>query len=128
MALVTRVVVADPDEDTRNLVHLTFASEQWSVGEAVDAAATIRLVATGVPEVLVVDANLPGGGGGATARVLRSQPRTAGIGIIVLTGGGDAAPDDGTAEDHADAVLERPFDGFALLAAVEQALGRDGRA
>lgn len=128
MASVTRVVVADPDEDTRNLVHLTFASEHWSVGEAVDAPATIRLVAAGVPDVLVVDADLPGGGGGATARVLRSQPTTAGIGIIVLTGAGDTAPDEGTAEEHADAILERPFDGFALLDVVEQVLGRDGRA
>lgn len=127
MASVTRVVIADPDEDTRNLVHLTFASDQWSVGEAVDAAGTIRSVATEIPDVLVVDAGLPGGGARATARVLRGQPRTAGIGIIVLAGAGSAPPED-TVQDHADAVLVRPFDGFALLDAVEQALGRDGRA
>lgn len=128
MESVTRVVVADPDEDTRNLVQLAFASANWSVREAVDAATTVRLVAAEVPAVLIVDVDLPGGGGHATARVLRSQPRTAGIGVVVLTRAGGGATDGSLADGAVDGVLERPLDAFTLFAMVEQVLGRDGRA
>lgn len=119
----TSVVVADADEDVRNLAQLTFASESWSVRETVDAAATVRTIAAAVPEVLVVGADLPGAGGRATVRALRGQSRTAGIGVVLLAEA-DAALD----EELADAVLPRPFDPLSLFVAVEQVLGRVGRA
>lgn len=121
MDSVVRVVVADPDEHTRDLVHLTFASHDWSVREAVDAAGAVRVIGAEVPEVLVIDADLPTAGGLATARALRAQAQTASVGILMLVGPADVADDDSLAEVGAH-VLARPFDSFDLLAGVEQVL------
>ena len=76
-----------------------------------------------VPEVLVVDADLPTVGGLATARALRQQPQTAGIGVVLLTDLARPVSAGDLAEARIDVVLERPFGAFALLEAVEEALG-----
>lgn len=115
-----RVVVADGDAPTRNLVQLVLAGERWHVREAADASAAVRAVAAEVPDVLVVDVDLPGAGGPATVRALRRQPATAGIGVVLLTDVAGPRPDAATRADVA-VVLERPFGAFALLDAVERA-------
>lgn len=120
---VTRLVVADADAPTRNLVHLTFAGPGWQVREAADAASTIRAVGAEVPDVLVVDADLPAVGGLATARALRQQPQTVAIAVVLLTDLARPVSAGDMAEAAIDVVLERPFGAFALLEAVEQALG-----
>lgn len=123
---VIRVLVADADEPTRNLVHLTFAGPTWQVREVGDVEETVRTIAEGVPDVLIIDADLPEVGGLAAARALRHQPATAGIAVLLLTdltrpvGAGDLA------EAQVDAVLERPFGSYALLEAVEQVLAGKG--
>lgn len=124
MPTVTRVVVADADAPTRNLVHLTFASDGWAVREATDAASAVRTVAAEVPEVLVLDAGLPTAGGLATVRALRQQPQTARIGVVLLAELGRRPSTEQLAAASIDVVLERPFGSFALLEAVEQALDR----
>jgi CheY-like chemotaxis protein len=119
---VTRVVVADADAPTRNLVHLVLAGDGWSVRDAVDAGGTVRAVAAEVPDVLVVDADLPDVGGLATTRALRRQPQTAGIGVVLLTDLDRPVSAGDLAEARVEVVLERPFGSFALLEAIEQAL------
>lgn len=124
MVSVTRVVVADADAPTRNLVHLTLAGEGWSVREAIDAGGTVRAVAAEVPDVLVMDADLPEVGGLATARALRQQSQTAGIRVVLLADLARPVSAGDLAEAQVDVVLERPFGSFALLEAVEQALAQ----
>ncbi len=121
MQTVVRVVVADADEDTRNLVHLAFASHDWAVREALDAAGAVRVIAAEVPEVLVIDADLPTAGGLGTARALRHQPQTAAVGILLLVEPAHDLDPEALAQVGAH-VLERPFDAFGLLAAVERVL------
>ena len=123
MGTLTRVVVADAHAPTRNLVQLTFCGPGWQVREATDAASTVRAVGAEVPDVLVVDADLPSVGGLATARALRQQPQTAAIGVVLLADLERPVSAGDLAEARIDVVLDRPFGAFALLEAVEQALG-----
>lgn len=121
MDTVVRVVVADADDHTRNLVHLAFASQAWSVREAVDAAGAVRVIAAEVPEVLVIDVDLPTAGGVATARALRAQAQTASVGVLMLVGPTNV-PDAASLAEVDAHVLARPFDAFDLLAGVEGVL------
>lgn len=120
----TRVLVADSDEPTRNLVHLTFSGPGWEVSEADSVEAVVHALSAGVPHVLVLDADLPTIGGLAAARALRQQPQTAAVGILLVTDLTHPVSAGDLAESQVDAVIERPFGSFDLFEAVEELLQR----
>ena len=116
-----RVLVVDDDPLLRTLLRTTFEHADLVVDEAADAASAAWQVELEVPDVIILDVNLPGPSGIAWAHALRASPRTAGIGIVVLTG---TDLDDGDAASvGATAVLSKPFSPLEVLAAVERAAG-----
>lgn len=121
---VTRVLVADGDDATRNLVHLAFAGPGWLVQDAAAADQVVRALATSVPHLLVLDADLPHVGGLAAARALRQQPQTAAIRILLLTDLARPVDTQDLDDAQVDAVLERPFGAFDLFEAAEELLAR----
>lgn len=121
---VTNVLVADGDEPTRNLVHLTFAGPTWHVRDAATIDDVVRAVGASVPHLLVLDADLPHVGGLVAARALRQQPQTAGVRILLLTDLMHPIDPGDLADAEVDAVLERPFGAFDLFEAAEELLLR----
>jgi ribonuclease P protein subunit RPR2 len=119
-----RVLVVDDDPLLRTLLRTTFEHAEMSVAEASDAAGAARQVEVEPPDVIILDVNLPGASGLSWAHALRASPRTAGIGIVVLTGAEPAEHD--TAAIGATAVLRKPFSPLEVLAAVERAAGLPG--
>ena len=85
----------------------------------------VRAVGADVPEVLVLDADLPPIGGLAAARALRRQPQTAQVRILLLTDLSRPVAADDLEAARVDAVLERPFGAYDLFEAVEEVLSRD---
>jgi DNA-binding NarL/FixJ family response regulator len=69
---VVRVIVADDDPDVRAALIELLADEQGIevVADASDGSEAIELCLAHRPDVLVVDVNMPRGGGETTARVL----------------------------------------------------------
>src|SRR6266571_8746105 len=59
---------------------------------AVDAHSGIALARAHLPDVILMDLNLPGMGGAEAQAILRADPRTAAIPVIALTA--NAMPDE----------------------------------
>ena len=113
------VVVASASDGVRAQLRLTLGDERFDVREASDARGAATEVASHRPILVVLDAELPGGGAGSFAAALRGQPETADVRILVLS------PRDGTADDLPDAVdatIGLPATSFALLRRIEELL------
>jgi DNA-binding response OmpR family regulator len=121
---VVVVLVASDDAGTRAQVALTLGASRFEVAEATGTDDAIRAIATRRPDVLVVDANLPGAGAAALARSARAQPETADTRVLLLTGRDAASVDGGGA---IDASLAVPFTAFALLRKVDALLDGSDR-
>ena len=119
-----RVLVVDDDPLLRTLLRTTFEHAEMVVDEADDARTAAWHVELEPPDVVILDIGLPGPSGLDWARALRASPRTAPIGIVVLTGG-DLDERDAAAVG-ATAVLRKPFSPLEVLAAVERAAGLPG--
>jgi DNA-binding NarL/FixJ family response regulator len=77
------VLIADDDEDVRAVLHTQLDGEFEIVGSACDADEAIALAAEHQPDIALVDVQMPGGGGPAATRGIRTAaPRTA---IVVLS-------------------------------------------
>ncbi len=113
-----RLLLVDDDAGFRALLRTTFeavAVEVSESGDATEAAAAIRRER---PNVVVLDVGLPGIDGNVFCRMLKADPETRGIGVVLLTGRDDVDDLGG-----ADAMLLKPFRPLELLAVVERVAG-----
>jgi DNA-binding response OmpR family regulator len=111
-----RVLVADDEDDIRDLVCLAVAKAGCTVATDVgDGAQALSAARADLPDLAVLDVNMPGATGLEVCSALRSDPATAGIRILLLSAG--ASPDEvarGLAAG-ADAYLAKPFGIKALV-------------
>ncbi|MFP5073118.1 SpoIIE family protein phosphatase [Pseudonocardia nantongensis] len=123
-----RVLVVDDDREMRGYLR-DLLSERWTVQIVGDGPAALDAARTDPPDLVVADAGLPAGGIGLL-RALRSDPRTVGVPVVLLSSqAGEEAAVEGFASG-ADDYLVRPFSSRELLARVANhlQLGRVRRA
>ena len=80
------VLVADDDRDTRELYRACFDTSGYRTAEAGTGSQAIVSAVEIVPDVLLTDYVLPDVDGLTIARRLKSDARTAGIRILMITG------------------------------------------
>ncbi len=76
------------------------------------------------PDLALVDVMMPGIDGYAVVRQLRRDPRTADVGIIILTARGQDVDHEAALQAGADLYLSKPVDMQALADAIETLVGR----
>jgi diguanylate cyclase (GGDEF)-like protein len=117
-----RLLVVDDHPNLRMLLRTTFEIIDVHVDEAGSGAEALRAVQTRRPDVIVLDVVLPDTDGVTLCRQLRSQPATAKVPIVLLTGASEASEDEGRAAG-ANAFLRKPFSPLELLETIEQLAG-----
>jgi CheY-like chemotaxis protein len=103
-----RILVADPDADTRQLYHVYFESFACDVIEATDGREALAKALTRVPTLIVTELWLPGINGFALCEILRTDSSTRGTPILIATS--EARPEmlQQVRDVGADAVLVKP--------------------
>jgi diguanylate cyclase (GGDEF)-like protein len=111
------MVVGDPHEPRGTMLAEALGERQIEVRRAATSAAVYEHLQGDVPDLVVVAADLPGGGGNAIARLLRQTPRCAGVPVVLL-GTAPGASALAALGDGAEDVVEDPHDLPALAAAL----------
>jgi two-component system phosphate regulon response regulator OmpR len=110
------VMLVDDEPELRALLAEYFGRNGFEVVQAEDAAAARARVAERVPDVAVLDINMPGENGLSLARALReAHPR---LGVVMLTTAGEAIDRIVGLEVGADDYVAKPFELRELLARV----------
>jgi len=116
------VMVVDDEPELRALLGEYFGRHGFEVVLAEDAAAARRQVAQRVPELAILDVNMPGENGLSLARFLReNHPR---LGLVMLTTAGESVDRIVGLELGADDYLPKPFEMRELLARSRAVLRR----
>ena len=118
-----KLLLVDDDRGFRALLRATLEIVDVEVEEAGDAQQAEAAIARRLPDVAVLDVHMPGRDGIELCRELKGDPRTSGIGVILLTGDGADGGSGRAAEAGADAFLTKPFSPLQLLAVVENVAG-----
>ena len=117
---MARILVADDEASIRDMIARACRREGHEVYEAQDAASTLTQTTQLAPDLLVLDLNMPGGGGQAVLKELDAQKH--GIPVIVVSGHvsdmGEVARD----STRVLQILEKPFSIPTLAAAIRMAL------
>ena len=80
------VLVVDDFADARELYEATLTHEGFRVITAVDAISGITLAREQQPDLILMDAGLPGMTGWDAVGLLKADPRTLAIPVLIFTG------------------------------------------
>jgi two-component system OmpR family response regulator len=115
------IAVVDDEPDITQLLAMYLATHGMRVSVAASGSELDALMARDRPDLVLLDLGLPGEDGLAVARRLRGGSP---IGLIIVTGRGDAVDKVVGLELGADDYVTKPFDLRELLARVKAVLRR----
>ncbi len=119
-----RILIADDDEDVSRLVSRNLKSAGFRVEEVTDGAAVIVHTRNEIPALIVLDVMLPGLTGFEVCKLLKSDPRTGAIPIIMLTAKAQEGERVQGLELGADDYMTKPFSPRELVLRVQSQLRR----
>jgi signal transduction histidine kinase/ActR/RegA family two-component response regulator len=115
-----RILLVEDNEDSRQTLSTVLAMCGHRVLEAGDGAEGVRIALEEQPDVAVVDIGLPGIDGYEVARRLRAAAGNRRIGLIALTGYGQAEDKERALSAGFDMHLTKPIEPQHLLEAIEK--------
>ncbi len=122
------ILVVDDEPDLVSLVSYNLKKEGFTVSSAADGEKGLSKVRTGKFDLIILDLMLPGVNGLELCRMLRRDPKTERVPIIMLTAKGEEADKVRGLETGADDYLTKPFSPREFVARVKALLRRtDGR-
>ena len=116
-----RVLVVDDERPIRDVVAEALRESGYEVETASNGAEALHYIARSRPDAIILDLMMPVMDAAGFIRLLRLNPSSAGLPIIILSAA--YAPDDEAHRLGASACLTKPFKLEELVAAVEHALG-----
>ena len=120
-----KILVADDDGDLLALIGFALSQASYMVVKASDGPAAIRLFDAEVPDLVILDINMPGATGFQVCQTIRARSATP---IMMLTVRGEEEDLVKALELGADDYLTKPFSPRTLLARVKALLRRAGSA
>lgn len=111
-------MIVDDDPQFRKTLHLALDSCGYKAGDAADGEEALEAVATSIPDLIVLDWQLPGMDGIQTCRALRARYD---VPVIIVSGNRSNSKTAALAAGAND-FLAKPFAMNELLTCIESAL------
>ena len=121
-----KVLVVDDEPDIVELVSYNLRKEGFDVSTASDGEEALGRIRQGSFDFLLLDLMLPGIQGTELCRILRGDPKTRNLPIIMLTAKGEEVDRILGLEMGADDYISKPFSPRELVARVKAVLRRTG--
>lgn len=124
MVDLKHILVIDDEADLVELVLYNLKKEGFSVDSASDGETALSKIRKNTYNLLILDLMLPGIQGTELCRILRNDPRTSGVPIIMLTAKAEEVDKIVGLEIGADDYVTKPFSPRELVARVNAILRR----
>jgi two-component system, OmpR family, phosphate regulon response regulator PhoB len=121
------IVIADDDPTVIDLLRLRLSMAQYHVIAARDAVVALEMVRTKDPVAVILDVQMPGGGGLSALLKIKSDPRTSSLPVMILTGERNAETVLQAMDGGADDYMVKPFHPDALLERVSRLVSKAGK-
>ncbi len=117
------VLIADDEHNIRHILDFSLNAEGFDVLSAHTGEDALALAREQRPDLIILDVMMPGKGGIETCRILKEDPETAGIPVILLTARSSKADRDAGEEAGANDYITKPFSPQKVVDAVQGLLG-----
>jgi DNA-binding response OmpR family regulator len=121
------IVIADDDPNVLRLVRRRLGSAQYIVAEAEDSGKALALIQARDPVAVILDVQMPGGGGLSVLSKIKADPKTRNLPVMMLTGERNAETVLQAMDAGADDYMVKPFLPDALMERVSRLVQRAGK-
>lgn len=104
------ILIIDDNPANLKLARVLLSGEGYEVRTAVDAEAALRVLKSFLPQLILMDVQLPDMDGLELTRYLKSEPATAGIKILALTAYAMKSDRDRAIAAGCDGYIAKPID------------------
>ena len=118
-----RLVIADDSSTILAMVELAVRRDGYEPVTAVDGIQALEVIREHRPELVIIDAMMPGASGYEVCKALREDPDGPRPYVIMLTAGGRDSDREKAAEAGVDEFMTKPFSPSALRERVKEILG-----
>lgn len=125
--ITKKIVVVDDEEHLRNLVTDILEREKYMAIACADTEEGYKRIVKSQPDLVILDVKMPRIGGIELCRLLRENPATKNIPVIMLTVESSETDKVIGLEVGADDYITKPFSGRELLARIKSLLRRSSR-
>lgn len=122
--MAEKILIVDDEPNIRDLVRFNLEKAGYITSDAQDGVAALDAVRQERPDLIILDLMIPGKDGLEVCRLLKSQRKTSGIAIIMLTAKTEEIDKILGLEMGADDYITKPFSTRELLARVKAVLRR----
>jgi DNA-binding response OmpR family regulator len=122
--MLRKILVVDDEPDAVELIEFNLRAEGFAVSSAADGAEAVQKARTSLPDLIVLDVMLPELDGLEVCKILRNDPRTAAIPIIMLTARAAELDRVLGLELGADDYITKPFSPRELILRIKKQLHR----
>jgi two-component system, OmpR family, phosphate regulon response regulator PhoB len=121
---VKKILIVDDHEKIRELVGATLDGiADYQIFEADNGKQAVELARKEQPDLILMDVAMPGEYDGLEAtRILKGEPSTRGIHIIMLTAKGQTVDKEEGKQAGADGYFVKPFSPIELIRRIESVL------
>jgi DNA-binding response OmpR family regulator len=117
-----KILVADDDPDILELLQLALADSGYLTSTATTGEATLQAARLSRPDLVLLDLMLPDTNGLSVLEMLRSDPITASIPVILMTAMPGTFPRLAGLELGAAGFVNKPFELSELISSIRDAL------
>lgn len=117
-----KILIADDEDALRLLAHETLEDEAADILEACDGEEALEMARQEHPRLILLDVAMPGLTGFEVCEILKSDPATRDIIIVMLTAHGQSKDRERAELSGADHFMTKPFSPVRLLRLVAQIL------
>jgi len=120
------VLVVEDERDLQELLRYNLVREGHNVAAATTGEAALEQIEDNPPDIILLDLMLPGMDGLEVCRVLKADPTTSAIPIIMITARGEESDVVAGLEMGADDYIPKPFSPRVLIARMHAVARRVG--
>jgi len=122
-----KILIIEDDPDLRLGYHVRFKADNYDTFFATDALAGMTEARKHLPDLILLDLGLPGGGGFTVIERLKNNPHLAVIPIIIVSGRFGLVNQERALKEGVKAFLQKPVDNAELSAVIRRTLGEPAK-
>jgi twitching motility two-component system response regulator PilG len=120
-----RILIVEDEESLLKLESILLSAKGYIVTGVMDGVAALKEILLHKPDLVILDIMLPGMDGFEVCKLIKNNPETADIHVVILTARKSSLDYDRGREVCADAFITKPFKSALVIETIEGLLNRE---